>query len=366
MTKSVYIHIPFCRGKCHYCSFVSFDKLELKDAYVEAIKKQIQAEFKGEKLDTLYFGGGTPSLLSVEAIKELISMFNLDNDPEITLEMNPEGLEKDYLSALRLSGVNRISIGSQSFDDEILKLIGRRHKSAQIKSAVELAKEAGFDNISLDLIYGLPTQTMECFENDLDEVLAQGVQHVSLYGLKIDEGCRFSSHPELINNASLPDSDLQADMYLKAVKKLTQNGFEHYEVSNFSLAGFSSRHNLNYWDNNTYYGFGLSASGYTGKIRYTNEVNLENYITKPLAKSSEQELSDSEKLEEEIFLGLRKIKGISVEKINMKYNIDFESKYKNILEKYLETDHMVKTQHGYALSIEGVLVSNEILSEFIN
>jgi len=362
MIKNVYIHIPFCRGKCYYCSFISFDRLELKDAYVDALKKEIHSEYKGEKLNTLYFGGGTPSLLSISDFKDLISLFVTDEATEITVEMNPEGLDKDYLRSLRLCGVNRVSIGSQSFDDDILKLIGRRHNSAQIKSAVKLVKEAGFKNISLDLIYGLPTQTLGGFSKDLDEVLSQGIQHVSLYGLKIDEGCRF----DIQKPSSIPDSDMQADMYLKAVEKLTQNGFEHYEISNFSLNGFSSRHNLNYWDNNTYYGFGLSASGYTGVTRYTNETDLDHYIENPFSKNSQQELIDNEILEEEIFLGLRKMAGIDVQNINKKFGIDFELNYKDILDKYLETGHLIKTSKGYALSVEGVMVSNEILSEFIS
>ena len=183
MIKNAYVHIPFCRSKCHYCSFVSFDKLELKDSYINALKKQIETEYKGEKLNTLYFGGGTPSLLSIEVFKSLISLFCIDNNTEITVEMNPEGLDKDYLSALILCGVNRISIGSQSFDDEILKLIGRRDNSTQIKTAVALAKEAGFKSISLDLIYGLPTQTLEGFVNDLKTLINLQVQHVSLYGM---------------------------------------------------------------------------------------------------------------------------------------------------------------------------------------
>jgi oxygen-independent coproporphyrinogen-3 oxidase len=362
MIKNAYIHIPFCKSKCHYCSFISFDKLKSKDDYIDALKNQIKAEYKGEKLNTLYFGGGTPSVLSIEDFKSIISLFNTDKDTEITTEVNPDGLEERYLGDLRLCSINRISIGSQSFDDKILKMIGRRHDSNQITAAVDLAKKVGFDNISLDLIYGLPTQTIEGFSDDLKKVVNLGVQHVSLYGLKIEEGCHFSTHPP----KGLPDLDNQADMYLKAVEILTENNFKHYETSNFAVEGFASKHNLNYWDNNTYYGLGLSASGYKDKTRYTNEMNLENYIVNPMLKDSEQNLSEKEILEEEIFLGLRKIEGIYVESINEKFNIDFENRYKNILDKYLETGHLNKTQNGYALSIEGVLVSNEILSEFID
>lgn len=363
MVKNAYIHIPFCKSKCNYCSFVSFDKLESKRDYLNALEKQIKAEYKGENLETLYFGGGTPSVLTPEEFKDLIKLFNFEKNAEITTEINPDSVDKDYLQSLKQLGINRISIGSQTFDDKILKLIGRRHDSKQIETAVKAAKEAGFKNISLDLIYGLPSQTLEGFEADLKKVISLNVQHVSLYGLKIEEGCYFYQNPpELI----LPDSDMQADMYLKAIETLKAAGFEHYEISNFSLPNFNSRHNLNYWKNNTYYGFGLAASGYINDKRYTNQTGLEKYIKNPFEKIFEQELTTDEVLEEAIFLGFRKLSGINVEEINQKFRIDFNKKYAKILDKYIETKHIIKTEKGYALSIEGVLVSNEILAEFIN
>lgn len=361
MAKNVYIHIPFCKSKCNYCTFVSFNQLELKDAYFEALKKQIDAEYMGEKVETLYFGGGTPSVLSVKEFETLISLFNIDKNCEITTEINPEGIDKSYLEGLKKAGINRISIGSQSFDDGVLKLIGRRHDSNQIKEAVRLAHEAGFDNISLDLIYGLPTQNIQGFRDDLISAVDLGIQHISLYGLKIEEGCNFHSNiPK-----ELPDLDAQADMYLLSIETLKKNGFEHYEISNFGLKNFHSKHNLNYWNNNSYYGFGVSSSGYINQIRYTNEIDLAKYIQNPLFKIDEQKLSIDEIEEEEIFLGLRKASGIDVNAINEKFGIDFENKYQIILNKYLETGHISKTQSGYNLSDDGILVSNEILSEFI-
>ena len=361
MTKNAYIHIPFCKSKCNYCSFVSFPELQLKAQYIDSLISQIKAEYKGERLNTLYFGGGTPSVLLANEFKSLIELFNFENDAEITTEVNPDSVDLSYLQALRALGINRISIGSQSFDDKILKLIGRRHDSEQIKLTVEMAKKAGFKNISLDFIYGLPTQTLEGFEQDLKTAVSLGIQHVSLYGLKIEEGCYFySNEPSL-----LADSDLQADMYLKAIEVLAKAGFEHYEISNFSLAGFNSRHNLNYWQNNSYYGFGCSASGYVDGIRYTNESELPEYIKNPLKKISEEKLSTQEILEEAIFLGFRKLSGINVDEINQKFGIDFNKKYSEILDKYVKTEHLIKTENGYALSISGLLLSNDILSEFI-
>lgn len=366
MTKNAYIHIPFCKSKCNYCSFVSFPALELKEAYLEALISQIKTEYKGEKLETLYFGGGTPSILTIDEFKKLISLFKVDKNTEITTEINPDGIDKAYLQGLKKVGINRISIGSQTFDDKILKIIGRRHNSEQIKEVVGLAKAVGFDNISLDLIYGLPTQDLAGFEKDLKAAIDLNVQNISLYGLKIEEGCYFYTHPP---EYLLLDLDLQADMYIKAVEVLKNAGFGHYEISNFGGKcdgkSFQSRHNLNYWQNNTYYGFGCSASGYIDGVRYTNEEDLDKYIKNPLAKNGEQELSKQEILEEAIFLGFRKIAGINIEEINQKFGIDFDKKYAKILDKYIATGHLVKTGKGYALSIGGILVSNEILSEFI-
>lgn len=360
MTKSAYIHIPFCRRKCNYCSFVSFPELGLKEQYLDALKKQIENEYKGEKLNTLYFGGGTPSLLSVEEFKSLIDLFELEEDAEITVEVNPESVDLECLSGFKKLGVNRLSIGSQTFDDEILKLIGRGHSSAQTSFALNCAREAGFKNVSLDLIYGLPTQTLKGFETDLKTVIDFDVEHVSLYGLKIDEGCYFHEHPPI---HLPPNLDEQADMYLTAVKMLTNAGFEHYEISNFGGKCFKSKHNLNYWNNEYYYGFGCAASGYTDKIRYTNQNDLKKYIQNPLAKISEQKLTSREILEEAIFLGLRKIAGVNVVELNKKFGIDFNKKYSKILEKY--SDYFIKTEQGYALTLDGILISNEILAEFI-
>lgn len=354
MTKSAYIHIPFCKSKCKYCSFISFPKLELKKDYIVALKKEIKNNYAGENLNTLYFGGGTPSLLSVSEFKEIIELFNIDGNTEVTAELNPETLSKDYLLGLKNIGINRISIGCQTFDDKILKLIGRRHDSKQVKLAVKYAKESGFDNISLDFIYGLPNQTIAGFETDLKQAIELGVQHISLYGLKIDEGCYFASHyPD-----NLPNDDIQADMYLKAIELLKD--FNHYEVSNF---GRQSRHNMNYWNCENYYGFGVGAHGYIKDIRYSNMNTIEEYLENPLKHKTEQVLSAQDKLEEEIFLGFRKLCGIDIEKINKKYHIDFDKKYPKILNKY--KDFFNKTDKGYAFNTKGIMVSNSILLEFL-
>lgn len=361
MVKNAYIHIPFCKSKCKYCSFVSYPTLELKEQYLSALQKEIQYFYENEPLETLYIGGGTPSILEVDEVKNIIDNFRFAKSPEITMELNPETLNDEYLSGIKNIGINRISLGCQTFDDQILKLIGRRHDSEQVKVSVKLAKEAGFENISLDFIYGLPSQNIEKFITDLKTAVDLGVQHISLYGLKIEEGCYLYSHlPE-----NLPDGDIQADMYLKAIEFLTNSGFEHYEISNFARTGYESRHNLNYWDNNSYYGFGIAAHGYKDGVRYSNYEDFDTYFKFPHIHNLTHRVDKNEQLEEEIFLGFRKMKGLNVNEINQKFGIDFETKYAKVLRKYLDTKHFIKTENGYKLSDEGVLVSNYILADFI-
>lgn len=358
MAKSAYIHIPFCKSKCKYCSFVSFNRPELITGYIFALLKDISDNYKGEELKTLYFGGGTPSLIPIELLKKVINKFKLTENAEVTLELNPDDATQEYLAGLKQIGINRLSIGSQTFDDEILKLIGRRHNSAQIVEAISMAKNAGFNNISVDFIYGLPTQTLEKLSSDLEKFLELGIQHISTYGLKIEAESFWGKNPP-----NVPDDDIQADMYELINQKLEQNGFFRYEVSNFAQKGFESRHNLNYWDNNEYYGFGVAAHGYLDGARYSNFTTLEEYLEKTSTHEIGHILSEEEKLEEEIFLGFRKTEGIDCERIREKFNIDFETKYANILKKY--SDFIERTEKGFALNLKGILVSNIILSEFI-
>ena len=189
MVKNVYIHIPFCKSKCKYCSFISYPKIELKEQYINALIKEIQTKYNGELLNTLYFGGGTPSILTIDEFSKIINLFNINKSTEITSELNPETITSEYLKGLKKCGINRLSFGCQTFDDKILKLIGRRHSSNDVKNVVKLAQNTDFENISLDFIYGLPQQTIDGFENDLKTAISLNIQHISLYGLKIDENC---------------------------------------------------------------------------------------------------------------------------------------------------------------------------------
>lgn len=363
MAQSAYIHIPFCKSKCKYCSFVSYtgENEDAKKRYVDTLLKEIGCYYKGEPLKTLYLGGGTPSLLETSDIARITACFNFLPEAEITMEINPETVDTDYLKRLKDTGINRISVGIQSFNNDILKKIGRIHTAQKALQTLIGVKKAGFKNISADFIYGLPDQTLDDFINDLNTITQLGVKHVSLYGLKIEEGCTFFAQPP----QKLPDDDIQADMYLAAIETLESEGLLHYEISNFALPSFESRHNLNYWEDGEYYGFGAAAHGYIGGVRYSNFTTLKEYEKSYESKEFLQALSKKERLEETIFLGFRKGQGIITEKINSAFNIEFEKEYAKPLKKYLQSGHILKTDKGYRLSNQGFLLSNIILSEFI-
>lgn len=366
MTQSAYIHIPFCKSKCAYCSFVSYPNYDesCRHEYVKTLLKEIKYFYKNEPLNTLYLGGGTPSLIDVSDLMQIVQNFAFMSNPEITIETNPETVDLEKLKEIHTAGFNRISIGIQSFDDRILKSIGRIHNSQKAVETIEESFKAGFENVSVDFIYGLPGQTLESFCDDLKRAVKLGVTHVSLYGLKIEKGCDFYKKPP----ENIADDDLQADMYLAAIDTLENCGFLHYEISNFAKsAGFESRHNLNYWQDFSYYGFGAGAHGYDAffKTRYENFSNLKEYTADYTGKAKIIELSESQMLEETIFLGFRCVSGLAVKSINDRFGIDFDNKYEEILSKYLESGHIVKTKTGYRLSNEGFLLSNIILADFL-
>lgn len=363
MVDSVYIHVPFCLSKCNYCSFVSFEGVieQHKESYIKALKDEIGYYYKKEPLKTLYFGGGTPSLLETSDFQEILSCFEFQQNAEITVEVNPETVDLKYFEQLKELGINRISVGIQSFDDEILKNIGRAHTAERAKQAVKEAQRAGFENISVDFIYGLPNQSLDAFVDDLKQAIGLGVQHISLYGLKIDDDCKFANNPP----ENLADDDMQADMYLAAVRFLKENGFLHYEISNFCRENYHSRHNLMYWESSEYYGFGAGAHGYIDGVRYANFNNLDEYKMKYKQKEVSLYLAKNNMLEEKIYLGFRKGDGIDVAEINSKFDLDFDETYSKVLKKYTESGHILQTEKGYKLSEDGFLLSNIILAEFL-
>lgn len=354
MIKHAYIHIPFCIRKCRYCSFVSGLDISEKDLYLKSLLKEIKSKYKSEALETLYIGGGTPSLLEAEDIENIINHFNFKDNAEITLEANPETVSSKKFSLFRKSGINRISLGIQTFNNNILSQIGRNHDEKCIYKAIETILNTGFENISIDLIYGLPSQTTESFKSDLEKAVNLKIKHISAYGLKIEEGSYFYKNPPSL----LPDEDMQVQCFLELCDFLKSHKFEHYEISNFAIPGFMSRHNLCYWKNKNYYGFGLNASGYEGNIRYKNTSIFNEYINNPIKREEEITLTKKQTEEEEIFLALRLKEGINISKLKPHHH--------KIIEKYQKYNLLEVEKNHLKLTEKGILLSNEIMSEFID
>ena len=335
----IYIHIPFCKTRCKYCDFFSTTHLEKRSQYVEALLAEMRDRVaiahseasnspQGVQypISTIYIGGGTPSTLEVEQMRRLgEEVMRLAGDEakgerrEITLEANPGDITLEKATAWRAIGINRLSMGIQSFDDDLLRLIGRRHTAEQAREAVAIAQAAGFDNISIDLMYALPSQTMEQWQRDVAEALQLGVQHISTYGLIYEEGTVLTALLER-GHITPVDEDTEIQMYDYLVEQLTANGFEHYEVSNFALPNRRSKHNSNYWNDTPYIGLGAGAHSYDGTVRSWNISDVDAYIEQAMAHhlQPEQEiLTEEQRHTERVMLGLRTNQGISICEIDL-------------------------------------------------
>ena len=368
----LYIHIPFCRTKCLYCDFCSFVSRneEERERYVEALLREINVSGTKEYLvDTIYFGGGTPSLLSVDQVGRILSIvrenFVVADDVEVTLECNPmthldDG--KEYFGALRALGVNRLSLGIQSAVDGELKLIGRRHTFCEAKRTFFEAREVGFDNISVDLMFGIPSQTIESLKCSIGEFLSLGAEHISIYSLQLEEGTPLYRMREKYD---LADDDKVADMYETVVSMMREAGYLHYEISNFAKDGKESRHNSKYWRLDEYLGLGLAShSDFSGKrMENTNDMKryLEGYF---LAK--EDEISLPEREFEFIMLGLRTSNGISKSEFFERFGIDFDEKYGEKIKKLEKLEYFSQNGQKIALNERGFEVSNMILAQILD
>lgn len=359
--ETVYIHIPFCSNICSYCDFakVFYDKKWIND-YLNNLEKEIGNNYKGEEIKTIYIGGGTPSSLSLEELEklfEIIKIFKKHKKIEFTFESNIEDVTKDKLNLLKKFGVNRLSFGVQSFNDDKLKYLNRLHRKNDIKKTIQLSKEVGFENINVDLIYATPKDTMDILKKDIEEILNLDIPHISTYSLIIENNTFLG-----IKKESNIEDELDSEMYYFIKEKLEEKNYSHYEISNFAKVGFESKHNLTYWNNENYYGFGAGASGYTNNRRYNNTRSITKYIEGNYLQS-EEKLSNEEQLSEEIMLGFRKIEGINIKKINKKYSINFLDDFKlydSIEKGYLEingTNVRIVDRYLY--------LSNEILLKIL-
>ena len=341
----LYVHIPFCKKRCLYCDFFSTTLLERRKEYVEALLREIEARKAeaSEPIRTVYLGGGTPSTLEAEAIRRLIEAVGIQQAEEVTMELNPGDATPAYLHALRDIGVNRLSIGIQSFQDDLLLLIGRRHNAAQATEAVKMAQEAGFDNVSIDLIYALPTQTMEQWKADIETALQLGIQHISCYGLMYEEGTMLTRRMEAGELEAI-DEDTENAMYDYLCERLKEAGFAHYEVSNFALPGYEAKHNSSYWDGTPYIGVGAGAHSYVGKVRSWNASDVEAYIQGTTEREQET-LTEKDLYNERIMLGLRTRRGISGA-IPVQCRSVVERLMKNGLLRETDNHRIVATQQG--------------------
>ena len=371
----LYIHVPFCRSKCQYCDFYSLTTKDdkLMENYLDAICAHIKesgALAPGYKVDTVYFGGGTPSFFGADGMVTILSAvrrsFDVAEDAEITFEANPDSVSDKLLRRLRGEGFNRVSLGIQCDDDEILRKIGRPHNYAQAVTAVQRIRKAGYKNLSLDLIYGLPGQTLTAWEETLQHVLTLSPEHISCYGLKVEEGTPLYEYKDLCH---LPDDDAQADMYLAAVESLRSRGYKQYEISNFARKNLQSRHNMKYWSGGEYLGFGPAASSDFAGKRFTIIKDLQGYIqgirTGGQVLEDIQEIPPRERAGEYLMLQLRTTRGISRTEYEKHYLLPF-APVESYLQRCIQRGQAVHTEDDrYRLTPEGFLLSNSIISDLL-
>lgn len=372
----LYIHIPFCARKCEYCDFLSWSAgEEEREQYVEALLLEIESyrEFaKGYRVSTVFIGGGTPSVLLPKQMERILQkvyeVFELEKRPEITIEINPGTVNEEKLQCYKENGVNRLSMGLQSVNNEKLRLLGRIHTYQDFVGSYELARKVGFDNISLDLISSIPGQTLQDWKKELETATAQKPEHISVYQLIIEEGTpfyeKYAEHPEL-----LPDEETSREIYLWTGKFLKEAGYEQYEISNYTKSGKESRHNLKYWERGDYLGLGLGAASMVRNIRMSNTKDMKTYLercTQPKTMREDvQFLEEPRQIEEFMFLGLRKTRGVSKKEFRRTFGREMDMVYEKALHKCLENGMLLEHKDRIFLSEEGTLLSNMVLSEFL-
>lgn len=368
---SAYVHIPFCTQICYYCDFSKvFIKNQPVDSYLEHLIDEYDS-YDIKKLRTLYIGGGTPTALSARQLafllEKLTDKLDLSYLEELTIEANPGDLDREKIAVLKESPVNRVSLGVQTFNDRMLKQIGRSHSEKDIYENIANLKKAGFDNISIDLIYALPKQTMEDVKTNVAKAIALDIPHMSLYSLILENHTVFMNRMRR-GKLPLPKEDLEAEMFEYIIAELEKAGFEHYEISNFSKPGFESRHNLMYWDNAEYYGLGAGASGYVDGVRYKNHGPIRHYlqaVEAGNARVQEEALTLNEKMEEEMFLGLRKKSGVSKKRFEEKFGVSFEDQYGAVVSELTELGLLVPDRDIVRMTKQGLFLGDTVAEKFI-
>ncbi|WP_010531043.1 radical SAM family heme chaperone HemW [Lentibacillus jeotgali] len=373
--QSVYIHIPFCQQICHYCDFTKFFYNEkLATEYIEALANEINTQIGGTKnqVHTIFIGGGTPTALNLVQLRSLMQLidtkFDIAAASEFSIEANPGDFDEEKAKLLKGFGVNRVSLGVQVFDDAMLEELGRLHKIKDVYRTVDLLKQHGFDNISLDLIYALPNQTVEHFRRTLDEALSFNLPHYSAYALQIEPKTVFYQR---YNKGKLhrPPQEDEVRMYNILKESMKNNGLKHYEISNFAKPGYESRHNLVYWKNEHYYGFGAGAHGYLPGMRTGNIRPLPAYVKQAMEDGypvlNTEEIRMKEMIEEEMFLGLRKMDGISNQHFIKKFGFSYELLYKDTLSYLRDKGWIMTDGDNLRLTDQGILFGNDVFAQFL-
>lgn len=364
--RGLYIHIPFCARKCRYCDFTSYvsgDKTE----YIEALAEEMK-RYGGGAVDTVFIGGGTPSVLDARLIKRLCAYideyFDIAENCEFTAEANPGTLSKDKLRAFMEGGVNRLSVGAQSFDDGELKALGRIHDAKTAYNTICEAAEYGFENINVDLMTGLPNQNAAKLKNTLKTAVSLPVKHISAYSLIIEEGTPMADDLEK-GELALPDEDSDRNMYAMTARYLRENGFLRYEISNYAREGFECGHNIKYWECEEYYGIGAAAHSYINGARFHNTASLDKYMRGDFREGETELLSERDKMAEFVIMGMRMDKGISAEKFKRRFGRGISEIYGAELKKFTEAGLILFDGKSYRFSDRGRDVSNSILCEFV-
>ena len=370
----IYIHIPFCNQKCYYCDFVSYcNKDNLIEKYIQAVKKEIQLQEIIKEIDTIYIGGGTPSYIEAKYIKEILEEIktkNISKEAEITIEVNPGTVTLDKLQKYKNCGINRLSIGLQSTQNNLLKTIGRIHNFEEFLETYKMARKVGFKNINVDLMLGLPNQKISDLKESLEKVLELKPEHISVYSLIVEENTPIADKIEK-NELILPEEETERNMYWYVKNTLELNGFHHYEISNFAKKGFESKHNLNCWEQQEYIGIGTAAHSYVENVRYSNTENLEKYIdnieqgTPENNKIIHEVQNENDKKKEFMLLGLRKIDGIKISEFKKVFGDNPIYLFRNELKKLSDEELIEIYDDIIRLTNKGIDLANLVWEEFI-
>ena len=370
--RGVYIHIPFCKYICSYCDFNKFYiQRQPVDKYIDCLIDEINSMDKVQNIETIYIGGGTPSALNAEQLHRLLAALRKKIPQqlrEFTFEANPEDLVDSRVALVKEYGVDRISMGVQTFNDELLKILGRGHVAGDVDMAITNCKKYGIKDINVDLMFSLPKQTMEDLFVSMQKVVEYDISHVSCYSLILEQKTKLYNQVR-DKKVTLPSNETEEKMYDEVINFLTANGYAQYEISNFAHPGHESVHNSSYWENIEYYGLGAGAHGYIDGVRYANQGALKFYIDSMLekghARREEHTVTDKEKIEEEMFLGLRLLKGVDLNSFEEKYGKRAEKIFREVIDKNLKIGYLEIDDNKLRLTRKGLFYGNEVFSEFL-